>query len=521
MDATPQILERFTITGMAFALAALTGAAAVSVFLAKLSIVLLVGGAFAYVMALSLSGNPRLFCLLGLFLTAPLDLDISFIPIAHMGGAGAYTIDLVDFFIIPLIAFLLRDFSRGSRRDLRLSKFAFLWGGLILLGLVTVILGPFRHVPGHEVFRMIKMLALYLVIINEVVRVKQFKYVVLALVAGIAFQCTIGLIQYVFDVNLGAQILGEAQELTVEFTSRATYLEDDFTYRIGAFFGHPNLLSIYLAMMLPIAIATLFTRINPVLKLLMAGIVVAGLVTLVLTLSRSGWISFGVGFVTLLSLSFLHPSSRRRYLFQRVALILLTGVVVVALSGPVAKRLTQSDPGAVDFRFEWMAVSWEMIKDKPILGFGLNTFTFYMPPYTDYGSAGAVMDKYGPNLPVVHDIYLLVWSEQGIVGLLLFLSANAYLLLLAWRNAKCYGDSFLYMVNLGCFAAMLALATDGLASFFIRNDACGRVFIIVAGLIAAIYYWQRDNYNPRRIREAVKARALTMEHAPLPNANTA
>ena len=492
-------LDQLTVTGLALALAGVSAAGVVSVFLADLSLVLLVCGALAYALALALSGNPRLCCLWGLFLTAPLDLDISFIPIAHMGGAGAYTIDLVDFFLVPLIAFQFRDFIYGYRQNYRWSKFALFWTGLICLGLLAVVAGPFRHVPAHEVFRMIKLLALFLVIINEVVRAKQFKHVAAALMIGIAFQSAIGLTQYLFDINLGAQVLGEAQQETIEFTSRATYLESDFTYRIGAFFGHPNLLSIYLAMMLPIAIALLFTRVATPFKAALSVVIALGLITLVLTLSRSGWISFGVAFLTLLTLSFLLPVPRRKFVFQKVALIVLTAVTVLVLSGPIVKRITQSDPGAVDFRWEWMAVSWEMIKEKPMLGFGLNTFVYNMPPYTDYGSPGAVMDRYGTNLPVVHNIYLLTWSEQGTVGLALFLALNGYLLLLAWRNLKQHQDNFLYMLNIGCLGGLLALATDGLASFFIRNDACGRVFIVVAAIIVAIHYWNRDNYALSRL----------------------
>jgi len=478
---------------LAGSLALMSVVAAVLLYKIGPMIFVLIVGGIGLVAGLTLAGNPRLFCFWGLFITAPINMDVSFLAVPHMGGAGAYTIDAVDFFLVPLLFFLIRDLARGYRRELRLSNVSLYWSALILLGLVNVVIGPLRHVPAHEVFRMFKLLLLFIVIINEVVRVKQFQNIFIALMIGVALQSLMGLGQYLFDVSLGATILGEAPIEQVQQTSRATYRTGEFTRRVGALFGHPNLLSIYLAMMLSISIAMLLTRIDPLYKAIVAGITLMGVVVLVLTLSRSGWLSFGFAFLTLLALSFVNPEVRHKALFAKVAMLSVVILIALALSGPILKRLFESGGGAIDFRWEWMAVSWEMIKAKPIFGFGLNTFVFFAPEYTDYGTAGRVMDEYGTNLPVVHNIYLLVWVEQGTIGFLLFLAMYGYLLKLGWRNMKCNYNNMLYFINLGCMAGLMAHAVDGMASFFLRNPAPGRIFFIVAGLIVAIYYWNREN----------------------------
>jgi len=495
MRPNVSVVERLSVTGLAAALALLAGIGAIEIFLGGPRVILVIGGLFAFAITLVLSGNPRLYCLWGLVLTAPMRVKLSFAVIPHMGGAAAYTLDLVDLFLVPLALFLLRDFATGYRRNLRLSGFSFWWGCLIVLGLLSVAAGPFRQVPLQEVVRMAKLLLLFVVFINEVVRVRQFKHVFAALMVGVALQCFVALAQYLFDINLGAQILGEALPTEAEFTSRATYLEDEFTYRVGALFGHPNLLSIYLAMMLPIGIAMMFTGMDYVLKGLVGVLMLVGVGVLIITLSRSGWISFAIAFIALLFLSFLHPRVRTRFLLARVGLVSLIAVVSLALSGLIIKRIVQSDSGAVEFRIEWMKLAWRMIEDKPIFGIGLNSFVFRMAPYSDYGTVEGLTDKFGPEqyLPVVHNIYLLVWSEQGTIGFLFFLGLNGYLYLTAWRNAKHFYDEALYMINLGCLAGLMALSTDGMVSFFIRIDACGRVFVLVAGLIVAIHYWQDEN----------------------------
>ena len=505
MHANAPVIERVSVAGLAILLAILAAAGVIALFGEDFKMVVLVIGTLLFTVSLVVSGNPRLYCLWGLILTAPMDIDISFLPIPHMGGAAAYTVDLVDFFIAPLVFFLLRDFVTGNRRRLRLSGFTLFWGGMIVLGLVSVVLGPYRHVPLQEVVRMLKLLLLFLVFVNEVVRVKQFKHVFAALMIGVAIQCVVGLFQYTFDTTLGAQVLGEATQEDVEYTSRATYGNDgEFVYRIGALFGHSNLLSIYLAMMLPIAIAMIFTSMNPLLKALVGGLTLVGIAVLILTLSRSGWLSFAIAFMALLGLSFVHPRARRRFLLARAGLTVLTLLVVLALSGPILQRIYESDPGALQFRFEWMELAWRMVKAEPFLGVGLNTFIFEMAPYSDYGSLGAIVAKFGPEqyLPVVHNIYLLVWSEQGTLGLIFLLGLKGYLFLLAWRNTKHFYNESLYTINIGCLAGLLALSADGMVSFFIRQDAPGRVFAIVAGLVVAIHYWRRENghlYSSRRV----------------------
>lgn len=495
MQLTPASARLLTKLLLVIGLAVLTVAGIVGVFMAKPAISLAIVGGSLLTLTLSLSGNPRLFCLWGLFMTAPISLDISFMIVAHMGGAGAFTLDIVDFFIAALLFFLIRDFFRGYRHHVRISKVTLFWGILILLGFVSMAFGPLRLVMAHEIFRMLKLLLLFLVVINEVVRIKQFKHAIAALMVGVAIQCFIGLAQYAFGISFGAEIIGEASRDNVELLSRETYMETSVTHRISALFGHPNLLAAYLALVLPIGIGMLFTRISPYIKVVLAATVFAGLIVLILALSRSAWIAFGVAFVILLAFTFLHPAARFKFLFGRVSMIGGTAFVGLLLAGPILKRLLHSDPGALSFRWEWALIAWEMVKTKPILGFGLNTFVFHAPPYSQYGTPGALVDFYG-LLPVVHNIYLIIWSEQGTIGLAAFLAMNAYFVILAWRNAKHFDSDILYMLNAGCIAGLMAIAVDGIASFFIRNPAPARVYFIVVGLLVAVYFWHRDNSMP-------------------------
>lgn len=462
-------------------------------FLASSKIVFAIAGGFLFLAALIACGNIRLFCLWGLILAAPFALNVSFMIEAHMGGAGSISIDAADIFLIPLIIFLLRDYFTGDRPNFVIPNVLYWWLALAFLGFIDILFAPMRHVAFLEVVRMLKLSILFLVIVNEAVRVKQLEHIVAALMVGVFFQGAVALAQYVFDVNFGAQILGEVTKDGTDFTSRATYADGGYTNRVGGMIGHPNLLAIYMAMIVPIGMAVLFSNVKALYKGFLLIAVLLGSMSLILTLSRSGWIAFAMAYIVLMAVSFSHPSLRTKYVLGRIMSVVFIFLVAAALSGPIIKRLTQSDTGAVSFRWEFMEVAVDMALDKPILGFGLNSFVWHMPPYTKYQSYNGVLDRFGEDLPVVHNIYLLVWVEQGTLGLLIFLAFNYHLMLIAWRGVSHYTHPFLAVVNLGAMAGMLALMADGMASFFIRNPNCGRVFIIIAALIVAVQVWHKNN----------------------------
>ena len=133
------------------------------------------------VATLLFSGNSRLACLYGLLLSAPLSLGKNFLVVPHMGGALSYRIDLVDFFVLGLLAFQLQDrFSGQTTTAWRVPRLCWPWIGLMLLGVVFLVMGPFRTLTGMEMVRMIKCLLLFLVLVNELRRVQQFGHAVVA-----------------------------------------------------------------------------------------------------------------------------------------------------------------------------------------------------------------------------------------------------------------------------------------------------------------------------------------------------
>ncbi len=457
---------------------------------------LVVAGLLAMVGGLWFSGNCRLALLWGLVLSAPLALSKKFVDRPHMGGSGAYMIEAVDIFIVGLALFQLRDLMSGARSGLRVGAVGGWWTAMILLGLTSVAIGPYRQASMEEIFQMLKALALFVVLTNELVRSRQILHAAVALGLGVFGEALIAAGEYAHHGALGLQKLGEATSGTLEYAARATYLDGGDVFRVGGLIGHPNLLAGYLAILLPMLVAALFMPLAPHWRIASGVALFGGLAALVLTLSRSGWIAFGAAFLIVVALSWVHPAMRRPYRGLRIALLGTTATALLALAPLILRRATQSDPGALNFRYEWMDVAWAMVRAHPLLGIGLSGFTYNLPGATRYGDAAALSDHFGPIWPVVHNIYLIVWAEQGTPAFLCFLAIYATLLRTGWRNLRAIGDERLYFVSIGLVAGVCASMIDGLGSFFLRNPPCGRVFWMVAAMIVAIRRWQVLNVEP-------------------------
>ncbi|HEY1384573.1 MAG TPA: O-antigen ligase family protein [Dongiaceae bacterium] len=450
-----------------------------------------------FLIAFALCGNRRLFFLWGLVLTVPLSVAKVFLVHAHMGGASGIYVDLCDFFLFPLLFYILRDYMRGFRPSLRYSAVLWWWGPMMLLGVIDIVVVPMRMLPFLEVVRMLKLYLLCFVIINEVVRVRQFMHLFAGIAAGIVLQATVCIVQFVTKANLGLQFLGEPLASTTKLATISAYLETHDVWRAGGLFRDPNLLAGYIALLLPMCIALLFSRINPVAKIMLGGIVAMGLAADGITLSRSGWLSFGAAFTALFGFSMLHQRMRLRYVLARVMVIISLLAAFGLSSGYILRRFFESDPGALSFRYDMMRIAWRMITDNPIFGLGLNTFVAHLPLYADPPGPEQVTLKYGPNWPVVHDSYLITWTEQGTVGFVLLVGLYLCILWRGFCTARRVLDDRISALALGATCGIIGIMVDGIGSFFVAEPAGARVFWLVVGTIMGLDYWTRANYELR------------------------
>jgi O-antigen ligase len=133
---------------------------------------------------------------------------------------------------------------------------------------------------------------------------------------------------------------------------------------------------------------------------------------LLLTQTRSAWIGLILGAGGVLA-----AAVRRGDLSQRSLLQLGGAAFAVFLAAwPfVAARVTETHSDDAEVRFNLVRVAAEMILSHPLVGIGLNTATHQVPAYAAKAGVGGWVF-------IVHNQFLLVLAETGLLGLFGFLT---------------------------------------------------------------------------------------------------
>ena len=215
--------------------------------------------------------------------------------------------------------------------------------------------------------------------------------------------------------------------------------------RITGTFLHPSPFSIYLALLIVMAVA-LFQHVNGFARLALGAGAMVACGCLLLTYTRGSWIALVVG---LLVVGLLQS--------RRLALGILAGVVIVVLSVPsVGQRFADLQApvkysGATSNSLIWRVDYWNQVlslsKDSPILGIGLK------------GIENSTQDAKN-----AHNDLVRTYVETGILGLAAYLALAVSLLATARRAVRAKVAGWRRGAAVG-FAGMVAtLAVVSLSS---------------------------------------------------------
>ena len=189
----------------------------------------------------------------------------------------------------------------------------------------------------------------------------------------------------------------------------------DAEWRLQSTFSHPNIYAFYLVLLLGLALyvrSSRIIRVTPQVRLLVTLYIPVLLALVMLTKTRSAWMTFG--------LIFLVYAVRvdRKFL---AGLLLIP--VMVAGNPSIIDRLTDvTEPAEIDSftqlndstrlnSYEWRQALWEsaipQIVEKPLLGHGLESFKPSTPSF---------FPLVGPEGIDGHNFYLQTGFEMGLLG---------------------------------------------------------------------------------------------------------
>ena len=177
--------------------------------------------------------------------------------------------------------------------------------------------------------------------------------------------------------------------------------------RVTGPYTNPADLGTYLMVLIPILLTFGMTR---------HGWYRAGLVLLLLlfigylgkTEASGAWVALIVALGAMIT----QDRRLRRYGIAVMVLLVLAAVLWLSHVGRLGRTISPSDVGTQDRIVMWKSAA-NMIKDRPLLGHGLNTF---MANYLKYWVGGERQPRYA------HNCYLQMAAETGLLGLFAFLA---------------------------------------------------------------------------------------------------
>ncbi len=413
------------------------------------------------------TGQFRKLLLAVILLELPLPLDVYLRyneEYASLGAVGGINISVTTLALAVLYALWLGDVLVVRRRGDRRGRFV--RATLPLLAYVTLVVASIlvaenRALAINQVVILVQMLFLYLYLLHAVRSWPDVKFVVSMLLLGLVVESAI---------MLALPLVGES--FTVAFVNARL---DEETGRVAGTMPSDNAAGAYLSVMIALAMGILVSSQRGLLRVgALAGLTLGG-VAIILTGSRGGWIGLIVAAVILCVSAW-----RRGWLSPKVPVTVGLGAVFLAVvfQTVLAERIFPENQSAALSRIPLMRLAGRVIADNPVLGVGANNFAVRAE---DYWTNRTVYEW----LYVVHNEYLLIASENGLLALAMFI-LFLYLTIHYGFRASHGRDRLLAPIALGLTAGVIARVVHFLVDFFSYRGHVELLWV-VAALVAVVY----------------------------------
>ncbi len=268
----------------------------------------------------------------------------------------------------------------------------------------------------------------------------------------------------VFYLMLGLMGLLAIMQYTWLWTLPKSYWGNSLEpKRAVAFFSHPNFFALFCAPLLAFLLSDLGFRLKDIRKnWLFITSWIIGTAGLGLSLSRAGWLGFGLA-----SLVYLFFFTNRT--IKKMALGFIVAILIIIVSVPNFRwRVIMPFYGEKSSisRLSLWKTGWKGIKESPVLGMGLTGFS------NNWDTLNTNQNLDNHNYP--HNIFLTLWLETGILGGLSFCGLCLYWLKLGKKKPP---DAW----KLGVALFILTVLFQGLLDNpYFKNDLALIFWLIIS-----------------------------------------
>lgn len=367
-----------------------------------------------------------------------------FIYEANLAGAPWEAANIVIYGSeILLIILLALNFIAGSRQPwgLKLNKkfYKFLPLVLTIFVIYAFLSSSWSVWPALSIYNSLKLFfALGVFWLISSINVSWWRAGVILIAAGL-IQGLLAIDQFLLQQVVANKWLGMAVQNARDLG--VSVVDTGYRRWLRAYgsFPHPNILGGFLSIVL-IALIGHYFRVHDKIKeiysrreaVFKASLVLTMVITtsgLVLSFSRSAWLAAGLIWLTSLIMVLLKKNNGWRIVWLKLFLIfvLTVGIWAVIYPEPLLTRIHGEQAleiKASQDRISSLVDSRQVISKNWLAGVGLGSYT--------YALHQIYPERNVWQLQPPHNTYLLIWSELGIIGLLLFL----WILVLVFKQVR-------------------------------------------------------------------------------------
>ena len=398
---------------------------------------------------------------------------------------GTYSLYGTDLLLIGLLIFIFIDkgvrLLAGSRTPKQVWWFI---GALELFVFISIFFAPDKPLALYGYGRFVLGIGLFFLL-------AQIKYDKIKLYWSIVFagavQSLLAWQQFCTQSVFASKWLGMASQRAQDLGVSVVESGGERWLRAYGSLPHPNILGGFFAIVLLVNIILYFNlwqekkyKVGLLLSLIFFVINFTGLL---LTFSRSAWLGFAVGALTLtLSRSFFAGEGIK----QNLIVLLKFFFIIIAVGslffyffrGPILSRVnvdSRLENKSLAERAAYNHEAWQIIQNHRLFGIGIKNYGLGV-----YNEIDATQPAYAYQ--PAHNVFLLVWAEIGIFGLICFLvflfsgfvilwrrrNLEALALLTALIVIMCF-DHWLWSLSFGIYLFWLVIGITHTAKLDIRN----------------------------------------------------
>ncbi|MEO8606477.1 MAG: O-antigen ligase family protein [Chloroflexota bacterium] len=435
-------------------------------------IIAVILGALLAGIVVFLVGNLRylLFGIIFIDLATGIDFFVSCDETFFLSTCG-FNISLTTLALVGLYALWVISVRRDRRQQMiesvrhpRLSFAGKMALGFIVAGVLSLLAARNISYALYQLWIYATLMALYFYLANNITSQKELIFLVALFVLGLVIQNFI--IELLSLGILNTDMAGGALQ-------RAT-----------GTFRSPNVAGGYLAEIFCILLACLALKLPQWQKMVLGAVLLLTAYNLVGTESRGAWLVAAIGVVVIAIVGIA-----KKWIGTRSLAVALMAVTIFAIffSGTIINRWTADDNGSADARGPLAQIAFNMIRANPIVGVGSNNFGVVLFDYVE-------MDQFSAWLHIVHNDWLLVWSETGTIGLIFYVAFWLASIVQAIRLVRSPHPVYAVIAT-GILASMLGTSMFMMVERYSWRNLLELVWIETA-LLSAMVRLQKQESEP-------------------------